>query len=141
MMRAKVNGRPSISMKSSKYPEQADVRLALNDFTFSHKTQYAAAKVLGCTFRELSNWRHGVRWIPDHIVKRFGFNPEVFRSDLQLRKEMQFECGAVKRIGGNEVVRAARQFVKIMRSDCKSKKHMASWRTLVATVESYEASQ
>jgi hypothetical protein len=68
-----------MSQANSKYPEQSTAREALDKWVIKQKSLSDAAAELMCTYRELSSYRHGHRWIPDRIVEFLGLDPRSIR--------------------------------------------------------------
>lgn len=105
--------RPPTTLMRSRYPALNDFRIAMKEWCRDKPSLVEAARELGCTYRELSNYRHGQRWPPDRIVKFFGFNPEELRD--QQRAGVQISKARKKTKEADRVVDAACDFVLSVR--------------------------
>jgi hypothetical protein len=129
-------GRKPTSNLPARYWEQAEVRKTLNDYALASDSLQAAADKLGCTYRELSNYRHGIRWIPDNIVKKLGFDSKSYRRVMRVGQSNHVR-GIEKAIRTSNVVRAAAKFAETFRNDRLLDRRLQYRAELFTAVEMY----
>lgn len=130
-------GRPPVSRMEPKYSQQNEVREALSNWAFRQKSFRDAARKLNCSYKSLGNYRHGARWIPDDIVKKFGFDPQVFKNRLNAEYETRIYSGRSVMRQRGAVVSAAIHFVQSFSDPEKLPMRLELRGELIRAVETY----
>jgi hypothetical protein len=127
--------RPPTSLMRSKYPALTEFRVALKEWCRDRKSLQEAAADLCCTYRELSNYRHGHRWPPDRLVLMFGFKPEELRE--KHRQSIKLAKVFKKSKQADRVVETAVEFVTAVRSNARESEQRHSLNQFFASVTDY----
>jgi hypothetical protein len=129
--------RPPISMEEHRYPQQLKVTHALSEWALQQKSLEDAAKKLGCSYRMLSNYRHGQRWIPDDIVERMGFDPNKCRRELAAARNQQKTVYRMRASRRSRIVNAAVDFYDTFQAGSQAERRIECRVRLFTAIANY----